>query len=137
MQLLKTALSLAFCQTSSHKNFPYVSLLVLGGVAFIFSVFFDRVSDVISAILAVRILVQFVGQGIGLILLSYRKGRDFIKWKMPLFPLPVIVGGVTWFAIFYSTGLQMMLSGLIVIALGVIVYLVKSMLAKEWPFEKK
>ena len=62
MQLLKTALSLAFCQTSSHKKFSLcILLLVLGGVA-LFSVFSDRVSDVISAILAVRILVQFVGR---------------------------------------------------------------------------
>lgn len=126
-----------FAKLHPTKNFPYVSLLVLGGVAFIFGVFFDRVSDVISAILAVRILVQFVGQGIGLILLSYKKGRDFIKWKMPLFPLPIILGGVTWLAIFYSTGLQMMLSGIIVIVLGIIVYMIKSMLSNDWPFNKK
>lgn len=126
-----------FAKLHPTKHFPYVSLLILGAVAFIFSVFFDRVSDVISAILAVRILVQFVGQGIGLILLSRRKGRDFIKWKMPLFPLPVIIGGITWLFIFYSTGPQMMLSGIIVIVLGVIVYMIKSILGKDWPFENK
>lgn len=116
------------------KHFPYVSLLVLGAVAFVFSVFFDRVSDVISAILAVRILVQFIGQGIGLILLSKRKGRGFIKWKMPLFPLPVIIAALTWLAVFFSTGSAMMISGLVVIGAGLVVFLVKSRIAKEWPF---
>ncbi len=46
------------------KHFPYISLLVLGSIAFVFSLLF-RLGDVISAILAMRILIQFIGQAIG------------------------------------------------------------------------
>ena len=69
------------------KNFPYVSLLALGAIAFIFSLLF-KLGDVITAILAMRILIQFVGQAIGLLLFHKRKGKHFFKWKMPLYPLP-------------------------------------------------
>jgi amino acid transporter len=43
-----------FAKLHPTKNFPYVSLLVLGAVAFVFSLLF-RLSDVITAILAMRI----------------------------------------------------------------------------------
>jgi amino acid transporter len=70
------------------KNFPYVSLLILAGLAFIFSLLF-RMGDVISGILAMRIMVQFIGQAIGILLLRKRNGKNQLPYKMPLFPIPV------------------------------------------------
>lgn len=124
-----------FAKLHPSKNFPYVSLLVLGAVAFVFSLLF-RISDVISAILAMRILIQFIGQGAGLLILSKRKGRSFFKWKMPLFPIPVILAVLIWLGIFFSTGKQMIFTGLGVIAAGIIAFCIKAKYNKEWPFEK-
>ena len=122
-----------FARLHPTKHFPYVSLLVLGSVAFIFSLLF-KIKDVIDAILAMRILIQFVGQAVGLLLLSKQKGRNIFKWKMPLFPVPVIAAILIWLFIFKSTGIQMMTSGLIVIGLGLVVYFIKANYNKEWPF---
>ena len=97
-----------FAKLHPTKNFPYISLLILGAVAFVFSLLF-KLSEVITAILAMRILIQFVGQSIGLLLLHKRKGKDFFKWKMPLFPVPVILAICMWLFIFYSTDVKMML----------------------------
>jgi len=116
-----------FARLHPTKNFPYVSLLVLGGVAFVFSMFF-KLKEVISAILAMRILIQFIGQAIGLLALSERKGRDFMKWKMPLYPIPVILAILIWIGIFYSTGYAMMLAGVGVTVLGIIIYYLKDQL---------
>ncbi|MBS1731642.1 MAG: amino acid permease [Bacteroidetes bacterium] len=124
-----------FARLHPTKNFPYISLLVLGAIAFLFSLLF-RLSEVIDAIIAMRILVQFVGQGVGLLLLSKRKGRDFFSWRMPFFPVPAILAMLIWLAIFYATGWKMMLGGFIVISLGVIIYLLKSKTNNEWPFHK-
>jgi Na+/proline symporter len=44
------------------KNFPYISLLVMAGLAFVFSLLF-RMGEVITAIITMRIIVQFVGRG--------------------------------------------------------------------------
>ncbi len=122
-----------FARLHPKKNFPHISLLVLGAVGFIFSLLF-KIQDVIDAILAMRILIQFAGQAVGLILLSRRKGRSFFKWKMPLYPIPVILAIIIWLCIYYSTGIHKMYSGLIVIAAGILVFLFKARRSREWPF---
>ena len=115
------------------KNFPYVSLLVLGGVAFIFSMLF-KLGDVISAILAMRIMIQFIGQAIGLLILHFKKEPPNFPYKMPLFPLPIVLAIGMWVFILISTGSKLMFTGLIVIFFGVLVYFIKAKVRKEWPF---
>jgi fructoselysine transporter len=122
-----------FAKVHPTKRFPHVSLLILGGVGFVFSLLF-RLGEVISAILAMRILVQFVGQAIGLVLLRRRRGTADLPFRMPLYPLPVIVAVIVWLGVFWSTGATFMLSGLAVIAAGVVAFLLWSRQQKRWPF---
>jgi fructoselysine transporter len=122
-----------FAKLHPTRQFPHISLLFLGAVAFVFSLLF-RLSDVISAILAMRILIQFIGQAVGLILLRKSRSKESFPYKMPLFPLPVYFAIALWIIILISTGLKMMLTGVLVIVLGTIVYFVKAHNQKEWPF---
>lgn len=114
------------------KHFPYISLLVLGSIAFVFSLLF-RLGDVISAILAMRILIQFIGQAIGLLLLRRKATTDF-PYKMPWFPLPVFIAIAIWLFILIATGWKMILYGVIVILLGIVAYFIKAKMNDEWPF---
>ncbi|MEP6951857.1 MAG: amino acid permease [Ginsengibacter sp.] len=122
-----------FSRLHPTKNFPYVSLLFLGSVAFIFSMLF-KLHDVISAILAMRIIIQFIGQAIGLLILRSKKNDIGFPYKMPLFPVPVILAIAMWIFILISTGSHLMAGGLLVIFLGIIVYFIKAKIRKEWPF---
>jgi len=122
-----------FAKVHPTKQFPHVSLLILGGVGFVFSLLF-RLGEVISAILAMRILVQFVGQAIGLVLLRRRHGTVGLPFQMPLYPLPVVVAIIVWLAVFWSTGPRFMLSGLAVISAGIVAFLFWSRQQKRWPF---
>ena len=122
-----------FAKLHPTKNFPYVSLLVLSAIAFVFSLLF-RMGEVISGILAMRIIVQFIGQAVGLSLLHRKKQTDF-PYKMPLYPLPIILAILMWLFVFYATGLTVIASFLIVLTSGVAVFLVKSNLNRDWPFE--
>ena len=122
-----------FAKLHPTKHFPYVSLLALGCIAFVFSMLFSSVSDVVKAILAMRIVVQFVGQAIGLILLHRKKRNQHFPWRMPLYPVPIVLAVVIWIGIFCATG-KIMLYGLGVISAGVVTYLIKSSVNKEWPF---
>jgi fructoselysine transporter len=124
-----------FAKLHPSKHFPHISLLFLGSIAFVFSLLF-RLKDVIDAILAMRILIQFIGQGIGLMALVKRKGRKHFAWFMPLYPLPVIAAILIWGFIFFSTGEKMMLGGITVIVLGVVAYLIKAKRNSEWPFDE-
>lgn len=104
------------------KGFPHVSLLWLGGTAFVFSLLF-RLSEVISAILAMRILVQFMGGAAGLMLLHRRLGNGGFPFHMWFYPLPALVAMVLWASILASTGWRFAASGLGLTLLGAIVFL--------------
>ncbi len=119
-----------FAKLHSTKNFPHISLLFVGGLGFIFSLLF-KLSDVITAILAMRILIQFIGQAVGVIFIRKRIGKENLGFRMWLYPLPVVAAVTIWALIFFSTGEKFMLSGLTVIALGVIVYFVSGSIRKK------
>lgn len=122
-----------FARLHPTKNFPHISLLFLSGLAFIFSMLF-KLSDVISAILAMRIMIQFIGQAIGLLLLRRKKNEVEFPYRMPLFPIPVILAIAMWLFILVSTGSKLMLGGILVITIGLIVYFIKAKINREWPF---
>lgn len=113
-----------FAKLHPQKNFPYISLLVLSSIAFVFSLLF-RMGEVISGILAMRIIVQFIGQAIGLMLLRKRNDASSFPFKMPLYPLPVILAILMWLFIFYATGLAVISMFFIVAGSGVVVYFLK------------
>lgn len=123
-----------FAKVHPTRHFPHVALLGLGITAFAFSLLF-KLSQVITAILAMRIVIQFIGQAVGLIILRKKK-QTILPFKMPLYPIPVILGILIWGFIFISTGKEFMLSGAIVIISGVIVYLIKSKRSQQWPFNQ-
>lgn len=106
------------------KNFPHVSLLVLASIAFVFSLLF-KMKEVITAIIVVRIIVQFVGQGIGIILYHQKHKEENFPFRMWLYPLPALIGIFVWGFIFYSAEWQYMAGAVGVIGLGALVYWIK------------
>lgn len=123
-----------FAKLHPTRNFPYISVIGLGIAALVFSQLF-KLSTVITAILAMRILVQFIGQSAGILLLSRKNERKNLPWKMPLYPIPVFLAIGMWIFIFISTGKNFMLSGLIVIFTGIIAFLIKAKVQKHWPLQ--
>jgi fructoselysine transporter len=123
----------AFGRVHPTKKFPHVSLLVLGGAAFAFSLSFKLV-DVIKAILAMRLLVQFIGQAVGVMILRRRWPEKRLPYKMWLYPLPALITILGWAALFVATGKRFAIGGLIVIAAGISVYMVQAFVRHEWPF---
>ncbi|HWJ25121.1 MAG TPA: hypothetical protein VNS32_01180, partial [Flavisolibacter sp.] len=113
-----------FARLHPTKNFPYLSLLFIGSLGFIFSLMF-RLGDVIDAILAMRILVQFIAQAIGVVLLRKRFGTSKLPFKMWLYPMPVIISILIWLYVFVSTG-WFALWGSLIAGIGVLVYYIKS-----------
>ncbi len=112
-----------FAKLHPEKHFPYVSLLFIGGLGFLFSLLF-KLSDVIKAILAMRILVQFIAQAIGVILLRRRKPLEQIPFKMWLYPVPIIISIVIWLFVFFSTGWYAF-AGALIALVGVGIYYVR------------
>ncbi len=122
-----------FGRVHPTKRFPHISLLTLGAAGFVFSLLF-RLSDVIKAILAMRLLVQFIGQAIGVMILHRRWPRERLPFKMWLYPLPAVVSILGWAALFVSTGRNFVFGGLLMILLGIAVFLSQAHYRHEWPF---
>lgn len=116
----------SFAKLHPTRNFPYVSLIVLCALGFVFSLLF-KLSEVISSILAMRIVVQFMAQGVGVILLRKRYGSGQLPFKMWLYPVPVIVSLLIWLFLFYNTG-QFAIWGSLIAIIGVIAFFVKDRL---------
>lgn len=112
-----------FARLHPTKNFPHISLLFLCGLGFVFSLLF-KLSEVISSILAMRIVIQFIGQAVGVVLLRYRFGSKELPFKMWLFPVPVILSIAIWIFLFLSTGWFALWGSLIALA-GILVYFIK------------
>jgi amino acid transporter len=112
-----------FSKLHPTKNFPYVSLIFLCALGFIFSLLF-KLEKTINSILAMRIIVQFIAQAVGLVLLRKRFGTKNLPFKMWLFPVPIILSIGIWIFLFVSTGWFALWGSLIALA-GVAVYFIK------------
>ena len=118
-----------FSKLHPTKNFPHISLIFLCATGFLFSLIF-KLGDAIKAILAMRILVQFIGQAVGVVLLRKRSGDKGLPFKMWLFPIPVILSIAVWIFLFLSTGKFALYGGLIA-AIGIAVYFIKEKAVKN------
>ena len=92
-----------FARLHPTKHFPHISLLVLGGLAFLFSVSL-KLETAIAGILSMRLLVQFIGQAVGVMVLRRRWGTARLPFKMWLYPLPAVLTMIGWAWLFWQTG---------------------------------
>jgi amino acid transporter len=114
------------------KDFPYVSLLVLGAISIIAGFF--SLGTVIDALIVTRILVQFMGQVVGLILLRRRAPMMPRPYRMWLYPVPALVALLGWIFVFATTQLRVILFGVGVLLAGCVVFLIWSWRTRRWPF---
>jgi fructoselysine transporter len=124
-----------FARVHPTKHFPYVSLLALGGAALIFCLALS-LGQAIRSILAMRCIIQFIAQGVGLVLLRRRWGSARMPFRMWLYPLPVVIAIAGWAALFIATGRKPMLASLAAATAGILVYLLRARWMRQWPFQE-
>src|SRR5207237_285406 len=115
------------------KDFPYVSLIVLGVLSIFAGVF--SLGTVIDALVVTRILVQVVGQVVGLMRLRKHAPDMPRPYRMWLYPIPALIGLVGWIFVFATTELKVIFFGVGVLALGFVAFLLWSWNTKRWPFD--
>jgi amino acid transporter len=114
----------AFARLHPTKGFPHVSLLVLGAIAIVASLF--PLGTVIDALIVTRIVVQFVGQIVALVLLRRHAPGMARPYRMWLYPLPALVALLGWVFVFATTPPRVLLFGGGVLALGCVAFLLWS-----------
>jgi fructoselysine transporter len=124
-----------FARLHPTKHFPYVSLLAMALAALFFCLAL-KLAQTIRAILAMRCIIQFIGQGVGLVLLRRRRGSELLPFRMWLYPVPVVIAMAGWAGIFLATGPRPMLASLVAATAGILVYLGRARWLRQWPFEE-
>ncbi|HEY2861106.1 MAG TPA: APC family permease [Terracidiphilus sp.] len=118
-------------------HIPHRSLVALGVVATCFC--FLSLSQVITFLVITRILLQFLLQQVGVIMLRVQRPELERPFRMPLYPLPPLLAMAGF--VFILVNRQHALGGLVVaVAIGVsgtAIYMVRAKKLGEWPFQRR
>ncbi len=121
-----------FAQLHPQKNFPHISLLVIGVISIGCS--FLQLSAVIDALVATRILVQFIGQ-IGALIRLRKVAPELERpYRVWLYPLPAVVAVLGWLFIFGTIDQRTIIYSFVALAGGGLCFLIWSRLSRTWPF---
>jgi len=122
----------AFGELHPTKGFPHVSLLVLGVISILASLF--SLGIVIDALIATRILIQFIGQVVGIMRLRRTRPDMPRPYRIWLYPLPALIALIGWVFVFVTTDVRVIGFGLAILAMGVAGFLIWSHRLRQWPF---
>ena len=125
-----------FKKVHPKHHFPYISLLIMGGIAMLFCFF--RLADVVAALVVIRITIQFLAQIIGLLILRQTRPDVPRPFKMWLYPLPALLA-ITGFlyVLFMRPNFQKEIKyAAVLVVIGLIIYFVRSYKRGEYPFNK-
>ena len=124
----------AFARVHPVHKFPYVSLLALAGTAALFC--FLRLADLIAALIVIRIVLQFLVQSIGVIVLRIRRPDMNRPFRMWLYPVPALIAAASFLFILVSRKdfLREVRYATVILVVGLIIYVIRAWRGREWPF---
>src|SRR3984957_16654105 len=124
----------AFARVHPVYRFPYISLLALGVVAAAFC--FLRLKDAIAALVVIRILIQFLVQAVGLIVLRSTRPDMPRPFRMWLYPLPALAAIAGFLFILFNrvNAWKKVRYAAVILLTGLAIYMVRAWRGREWPF---
>jgi len=124
----------SFSRVHPVHRFPNVSLLVLGILAVFFCLF--RLQDVIAALVVIRLMIQFLAQTVGVIVLRIRRPDLDRPFKMWLYPLPAVLAlvGFLYVLIMRRDFTKEIQYGMVILIAGAIFFFLRNWKRKDWPF---
>jgi basic amino acid/polyamine antiporter, APA family len=94
---------------------------------------------VIAALVVIRILVQFVAQIVGVIVLRVRRPDLPRPFRMWLYPLPALLAlsGFVYVLISRRNFLKEVRYAAVLIVVGLTIYFIRARMRGEWPFDRR
>jgi amino acid transporter len=124
-----------FARLHPRHHFPHVALLVMGLITAIGSFF--SLSTVISVLLAVFVIVQAIAQVVALTVLRRRQPELRRPYRQWLYPIPSLLALAGWIYVYKSSGHTPIIFSLVVLAAGLVAFLIWAKVEREWPFGPK
>jgi len=125
----------AFGRVHPSGRFPNVSLVALGVLAACFCLL--RLADVIAALVVIRIVIQFLVQAIGLLILRARRPEAPRPFRMWLYPLPALlaIAGFLFVLVSRQNFLRELRYAMVILAAGLLIFFLRAWRRREWPFQ--
>lgn len=124
----------AFARLHPTKHFPTFSTVVLGLISA--AACFLSLSDLISYMIVLQIMLQFLAQCVAIFVLRKRRPASERPFSMPLYPAPVVIAMGGWLYILAASGIKYVLGGLLISAAGGLAYLWRAKQNRDWPFNQ-
>lgn len=114
-----------FARVHPKHHFPHVSLLWLGAAAAVFCLF--KLADVVTALVVIRISIQFLAQTLGVMVLRQRRPDMPRPFRMWLYPLPAILAfiGFVYVIVMRPKSLEAIRIAALVAIVGTILFWVR------------
>jgi basic amino acid/polyamine antiporter, APA family len=126
-----------FARVHPRHRIPNVSLLMLAAVSIVFCML--QLVDLVAALVVIRILLQFLLQQVGLIVLRRTQPeleRPFRVWLYPLPPL-VAIAGFLYILFSRPNFAREIFFAMVVVLTGTATYMVRAGRRREWPFAQQ
>ena len=123
-----------FARVHPRHRIPNVSLLMLAGVAMLFCML--QLVDLVAALVVIRILLQFLLQQVGVMVLRRTQPemeRPFRIWFYPWPPL-VAIAGFLYILFSRPHFAREIFFAMVVVLTGTTTYLIRARGRREWPF---
>jgi len=121
-----------FARLHSRGGFPVWGLAYMGLLSAL-ACFFS-LGDLIALLILVQMMFQFLAQCAAVVLLRRRAAREPGRFRMPLYPLPVLITAVGWIYIVSTSQTRHLGLAAAMLLAGVVLYLVQAARRAEWPF---
>lgn len=120
-----------FGAVHAKHRIPHHSLLALGAVTLACCIF--RLQEVITTLVVIRILFQFLIQGIAVLLPKHRRERRLRGFRMPLYPLPVLLAlsGFIFILVSRPHFLREMRTAGVILLMGAAVYAARQLASRR------
>jgi amino acid transporter len=124
-----------FGRLHPRLHFPTAGVYAMGVVTAIGTLF--TLTDVISMLTAVFVLVQAIAQVVAVTVLRRRQPSLPRPYRMWLYPVPSVVALAGWIYIYKSAGTKPILLSLIWLVAGALAFLAWARAERTWPFGPK
>ncbi len=121
-----------FARVHPRRCFPSFSVVAMGIISTAACLL--TLDALIRTLIVTQIVTQFAAQCVGLIVIRRSRPDIARPFKMPLYPLPVLLALAGWIFVLCCSGPAYILTGLGVTFGGVLAYLWRARRARDWPF---
>ena len=121
-----------FARVHPGKGFPSFSLVFIGVTSALACLL--TLDVLINALIVIQVLVQFMAQVVAVTLIRRNRPEMPRPFHMPLYPVTSIIAFLGWLYILIASGIQYIVAGVALFAFGILAYLWRARVEREWPF---